>query len=177
MNWFAFSSSYPDLAAGALRKADYDAFAVMMIDRRRRHRHRGKGSAVWEPKPVVALKGYVFVAEPDLWHINSLKLRGELPYVGRPVCFCGRFRPIRDIDRVLSARGLYFRDDTPPGIVTRKAPAQVRPGDMVRFEMAAETIDAPVMSVDGETLLVKLRTMILGRDTMRLPAALVERVA
>ena len=32
------------------------------------------------------------------------------------------------------------------------------------------------MSVDGETLLVKLNRMILGRDTMRIKTALVERV-
>ena len=59
--YYAFTASHPERAARELRDHPYDACAVMMMDRRRRHRHTIKGSAreqKWEPKPIVAHKGY-----------------------------------------------------------------------------------------------------------------------
>ena len=175
-NYYAFTASHPDRAARELREHGYDAFCVQMMDRRRRHRHTIKGSAKadkWEPKPIVALKGYCFVASPDLWAISKLR------HVGQAVRFCGRLEPIpsSEMDRVLSARHLYFRDDDPPLMVVRKAPPLIQAGDTVRFQMAAETIEAPAMSTDGYTVLVKLRSMMLGADTMRVPVGMVEKVA
>lgn len=183
MSYFAFTSGHPATTSKELRDAGYDAFAVMMMDRRQRHRHAVKGQASrsqkWEPRQIVALKGYLFCAEPDLWHMNTLRLQGKLRYLGQPVRFCGKFRPIRasDLDRVLSHRGQYFRDDQPPAALAHRPPSLVSVGDVVRFDLAAETIEAPVMSVDGETLLVKMRTMILGRETARVNIASVEKVA
>lgn len=176
MTYYAFTASHPDRAARELREHKYDAFCVMMMDRRRRHRHTIKGSAKeqkWEPKPIVALQGYVFCASPDLWAISKLR------HVGQAVRFCGRLEPIPDaeMNRVLSARHLYFRDDDPPLMVARKAPPLIQAGDVVRFTMAAETIEAPAMSTDGHTVLVKLRNMMLGAETMRVPVGLVEKVA
>lgn len=109
---------------------------------------------------------------PDLWAI------GKLRHVSQPVRFCGRMKPIPEgqLAAVLSDKGEYFRDDNPPKALLRKAPQGIMPGDSVRFDFAAEAVDAPVMSVDGETLLVRLKFMIFGRDTMRIPASLVEKV-
>jgi transcription antitermination factor NusG len=175
MSWFAFTAMHPVKAARELREAGHNAYAVMMIDRRKRHRHRAKGTAVWEPKAVVALRGYVFLQAdiPNLWAI------GKMRHVSQPVRFCGRLRPIPDsqLAAILSERGEYFRDDDPPKALLRKAPVGIVAGDSVRFDFGCEAIDAPVMSVDGETLLVKLNRMILGRDTMRIKTALVERVS
>jgi transcription antitermination factor NusG len=174
MPWFAFTARHEVKAAQELRSEGYNAYCVQMVDRRKRHRHRAKGGAVWEPHAIVALKGYVFIEAdfPDLWAI------GKLRHVSQPVRFCGRLRPIPDaqLAAILSDRGQYFRDDDPPKALSRKAPAHIAPGDNVRFDFAAEAIDAPVMAVDGETLLVKLNRMILGRDTMRIRAELVEKV-
>lgn len=176
MNYFAFTARHEQKAAAELREAGYDAFAVMMMDRRRRHRHPVKGSAKtakWEPRAVAALRGYVFCAEPSLWEI------GKMRHVGQAVRFCGRFRPIpgAELERVLSARGSYFRDDDPPKLLLSRPAPTVRPGDTVRFRMAAETIDAPAMSTDGHSVVVKLQAMILGHDTMRVPMDMVEVVA
>lgn len=170
MSYYAFTACHPEKAAKELREHGYDAFCVQMVDRRRKHRHRAKGPDVWEPKAIVALGGYCFVASPDLWSISKMR------HVGQAVRFCGRLEPIPDheMDRVLSSRGLYFRDDDPPKALAQRGPATVSPGDVVRFGMAAETIDAPVMSTDGHTVLVKLRTLMLGRDTMRIPLGMVE---
>ena len=174
MSWYAFTARHELHAVRELREAGHNAYAVMMVDRRKRHRHRAKGNAVWEPRAIVALKGYVFIEadKPDLWAI------GKMRHVSQPVRFCGHLRPIPDaqLAAILSDRGLYFRDDDPPKALLRKAPASICIGDNVRFDFAAEAIDAPVMSVDGETLLVKLSRMILGRDTLRIPASLVEKV-
>lgn len=177
MTYYAFTARHEPKAAAELREAGYDAFAIQMMDRRSRHRHAVKGSAKthkWEPRPIVAFRGYVFCSDPDLWTVNKLR------YVGQPVRLArnGRLCPIpqRDIDAILSARNMFFRDDCPPKIVTAKAPALIRPGDTVRFEMAAETLEAPVMSVDGHTVLVKLRRMILGLETMRVRTDIVEVV-
>lgn len=183
MSYFAFTSGHPDTCAADLRRAGYDAFAVMMMDRRQRHRHAVKGMKAraekWEPRSIVALRGYLFCAEPDLWHFNTLRLQGKVRYLGQPVRFCGKFRPIRsaDLDGVLGQRGLYFRDDCPPAILAHRPPAEVSAGDVVRFELAAQTIEAPVISVDGETLLVKLQTLILGHETAKVRLASVEKVA
>lgn len=174
MPWFAFTARYEEEAVAELRKAKHNAYCIMMVDRRRRHRHRAKGEAVWNPRAIVALKGYVFVEAdfPDLWALSKMR------YLSQPVRFCGRLRPIPEsqLAAILSNRGEYFRDDNPPKALSRKAPAHIVPGDNVRFDFAAEAIDAPVMAVDGETLLVKLNRMILGRDTMRIRAELVEKV-
>jgi transcription antitermination factor NusG len=174
MSWYAFTARHELKAVQELREAGHNAYCVMMVDRRKRHRHRAKGPDVWEPRAVIALKGYVMIEAdvPDLWSI------GKLRHVSQPVRFCGRLRPIpqAQLDAILSDRGQYFRDDNPPKALLRKAPQGIMPGDSVRFDFAAEAIDAPVMSVDGETLLVRLGRMILGRDTMRIPTHMVERV-
>lgn len=183
MSWFAFTTTRPDLSAPELRRAGYDAFAVMMIDRRQRHRHPVKGTQAkaqkWEPRAIVALRGYVFAAEPDLWHIDSLRLQGKLRHLGQPVKFCGQVRPIRtsDIEQLLDARGLYFRDDNPPASLAHRPPALVSPGDIVRFDLAAQTIEAPVIAVDGDRLLVRLSAMLLGCTTATVRMAGVEKVA
>lgn len=174
MSWFAFTTRREVEAAKELREHKYNAYCVQMVDRRKRHRHRAKGDAVWEPHAIVALKGYVFLETdfPDLWSLAKLR------HLSQPVKFCGRLRPIptAQLDAILSDRGLYFRDDDPPKALLRKAPQGIVPGDSVRFDLGAESIDAPVMCVDGDLLLVRLNRMILGRDTMRIPTSLVEKV-
>jgi hypothetical protein len=51
----------------------------------------------------------------------------------------------------------------------------VKVGDTVRLTLACERVEAPVLSVDGHTLL--LRIAMLGRETMKVPLSMVETVA
>jgi hypothetical protein len=172
-HWYAFTARHEPKAAAELREAGYDAFALMMLDRRRKHRHRGKAEANFKPQPIVALKGYVFVNGYDLWAFSKMR------HVRQPVRFCGRMRaiPERELQALLNPRMPFFHDTDVPRFNNRPEPPKVKAGDVVRFTLAAETLDCPVMSVDGESLLVQVRHMLLGRDQMRIPVGLVERVA
>lgn len=174
MTWHAFTARKEVLAAKELRELGYDAFAFMMLDRRRKHRHRGKAAANFKPEPIVALRGYVFVRDPDLWTIAR-----NTEHVRQPVRFCGRMAgiPLREMQALLNPRSPFFHDTDVPRFNQPSAAPVVKAGDVVRFTLAAETLDCPVMSVDGETLLVQVRHMLLGRDTMRIRAGSVELVA
>lgn len=173
MTYYAFTARHEQKAAAELREHGYDAFCLMMLDRRRKHRHRGKAAVNFKPQPIVALRGYVFVREPNLWAISKMR------HVRQPVRFCGRMQPIpeRELKALLNPRMPFFHDTDVPRFNARPEPPAVKPGDVVRFTLAAETLDCPVMSVDGETLLVQVRHMLLGRDTMRVPVSVVEAVA
>lgn len=174
MTYYAFTARHEQKAAAELREHGYDAFCLMMLDRRRKHRHRGKAAVNFKPQPIVALKGYVFVKEPNLWDISKLR------HVRQPVRFCGRMQaiPERELKAILNPKPPFFHDSEIARFQERPVVVPtVKAGDTVRFTLAAETLDCPVMSVDGETLLVQVRHMLLGRDRMRIPASLVELVA
>jgi transcription antitermination factor NusG len=172
MTYFAFTARHEPKAAAELREAGFDAFCLMRMDRRRQHRHRAKGPASLKPKPIVALRGYVF-ANVDRPHLVK-----NLRHVGQPVRFCGAWQPIpeREMRWLLDPPGDLFHDTAIPRFVNRPPPPVVKAGDVVRFTLAAEQHELPVMSVDGETLLVTIR--MLGREVRtRVPLSLVEVAA
>jgi transcription antitermination factor NusG len=172
MTYFAFTARYEPKAAAELREAGFSAFCLMRMDRRRQHRHRAKGAASLKPKPVVALKGYVF-ANVDRPHLVQ-----SLRHVGQAVRFCGAWQPIpeREMRWLLDPPGDLFHCKDIPRFANRPEPPLVKAGDMVRFTLASERHELPVMGVDGETLLVAIR--MLGREVKtRVPVSLVELAA
>jgi len=168
---YAFTAAHPLKAAAELREAGYDAFCLMMLDRRRQHRHRAKGPASFKPKPVIALAGYVFAHDADVWKCSKMR------HVGQPVKFAGKVRPIpaKEVEWLSNPPSGLFHDTQIPRFKNRPVPPPVKIGDKVRFVFACEQVEAPVISVDGHTLI--LRIAMLGRDTVRVPLEMVETVA
>ena len=167
MTLTAYTAMHPKLAAEEIRKHKFQAFAIMMLDRRRKARTIKAKVA----KEIVALGGYVFVINPDPWTLSKLK------HVGQPVRFAGRTAviPPRQAQWLLNPPQGLFHDNDPPLCLTRPEPPLVKVGDTVRLTLACERVEAPVLSVDGHTLL--LRIAMLGRDTMRVPVGMVEVAA
>jgi hypothetical protein len=172
MSLFAFTAAHPLKAAAELREAGYEAFALMMPDRRRLHRHRAKGPSSFERKPVVALQGYVFAADPDPWAVHTMR------HVRQAVKFCGHWQaiPEREAAWLLNPPKPMFHDTAIPRFLNRPAPPLVKAGDRVRFTLACEEHERPVMCVDGDLLLMEIR--MLGRDVkVRVPVSMVEVAA
>ena len=158
MTYYAFSARHEPKAAAELREAGFPAFCLMRLDRRRQHRHRAKGPASLKPRPVVALPGYVF-AQVDRPHLVQ-----SLRHVGQAVRFCGIWQPIpeREMQWLLQPPGDLFHCTEIPRYLNRLEPPAVKMGDVVRFRLASEQHDLPVLSVDGAMLVVAIR--MLGRE-------------
>jgi len=176
MTWFAYRASHPPKAAAELREAGFDAFCLMRMDRRQKHRHPVKGKTAqagrYEPRPIVALPGYVFCADPNPWTCSKMR------HVGSPVAFNGRRAPIppAEMEWLLRPSGGFFHDTEVPRFLNRPAPPVIKPGDMVRFTLAAERHELPVDSVDGHILIMRIR--MLGREVRtRIPVEMVEVAA
>ena len=167
MGLTAYTAMHPVRAADEIRESGFEAFAVMMLDRRRKARSIKAKVA----RPIVALQGYVFVSDPDAWKLSRMR------HVGTPVRFAGRTAiiPARQADWLLNPPQGLFHDNDPPLSLTRSEPPLVKAGDTVRLVLACERVEAPVLSVDGHTLLLKIA--MLGRDTMRVPVGMVEVAA
>lgn len=160
MSLYAFTSAHPLKAAAELREAGYDAFCLLMMDRRKASRSVRKSTASVQ-KPIVALQGYVFahMAEPDAWKISQMKhIRNAVKNAQ------GRWMPIpaREAEWLESPPRPLFHDTNIPRYVNRPAPPLVKPGDVIRFTIGAEEHQRPVMSVDGQMLLTEIH--LLGRD-------------
>jgi hypothetical protein len=167
MSLQAYTAMHPVRAAEEIREGGFHAFAVMMLDRRRKARTIKAKVA----KPIVALQGYVFISDPDAWKLSRMR------HVGQPVRFAGRAAtiPARQAQWLLAPPQGLFHDNDPPLCLTRPEPPLVKVGDTVRLTLACERVEAPVLSVDGHTLLLKIA--MLGRDTMRVPVGMVEVAA
>lgn len=175
-NLYAFTASYPLKAAAELREAGYDAFALMMPERRQRHRHAVKGPTAkarkWKSEPVVALSGYVFahMDMPNAWAISQMK---HVRNAVRNARGCWQVIPAKEAAWLMDPPHPLFHDTDIPRFLNRPAPPVVKAGDMVRFTLACEEHTRPVQSVDGETLLLEIR--ILSRDVkVRVPISMVE---
>lgn len=159
MALYAFTSANPPKAAAEMREAGYQAFCVMMPDRRRVNRNVRKSTAQVQ-KPIVALQGYVFCHDPDPWKVSQMK------HVRNAVRFAagGRWQPVptREADWLQNPPRPLFHDTEVPRFLNRPAPPVVKPGDVIRFQIGAEQHERPVMSVDGQMLLTEIR--LLGRD-------------
>lgn len=174
MNWYAYTAMYPVKAAHELREAQYEAFALMRLDRRRQTRHvKAKGSQVL--KPIVAVPGYVFVRDPSMWALSRMK------HVGQPIRFCGRpsALPPQAVQWIIGPHKELFRDDQPPASINRPAPPVVKPGDAITTTLASEHIRGEVVSVsqDGHTLMMRLQRAFFGRDEIRVPVSMVNVAA
>jgi len=159
MSLFAFTSAHPVKAAAEMRDAGYDAFCLMLLDRRKACRAVRKSTAHVQ-KPVVAIKGYVFCTDPDPWKVSQMK------HVRNAVRFTagGRWQPVptREAEWLQNPPKGLFHDTEIPRFLNRPAPPVVKAGDVIRFTLAAQEHERPVMSVDGQTLLMEIR--LLGRD-------------
>lgn len=171
MSLFAFTSAHPPKAAAEMRDAGYMAFCLMMPDRRKVNRSVRKSTAHVQ-KPVVALQGYVFCHDPDAWKVSQMKhVRNAVRFVAG-----GRWQPVpyREAEWLMNPPRPLFHDTEAPRFLNRPAPPVVKPGDLVRFTLAAEEHERPVMAVDGQMLLVEIA--MLGRSMVRVPIAMVESV-
>jgi hypothetical protein len=76
----------------------------------------------------------------------------------------GRWQPVptREAEWLQNPPKGLFHDTEIPRFLNRPAPPVVKAGDVIRFTMAAQEHERPVMSVDGQTLLTEIR--LLGRD-------------
>ncbi len=173
MTLYAFTTGKPLLAAKELYEAGYRGFCIVRQNRRhktapveheRRHRHRGKGKAAFKPVEaptfVPAIPGYVFAYDPDPWKVSKMKhVRKALSFTAG-----GFWQPVPTHEaRWLEnpPHGLYKSTDVPRFKPETALPV-VKAGDKVRFEMACEMLELPVLEVcDGNKLLVEIR--MLGR--------------
>ncbi len=159
MSLYAFTSAHPLKAAAEFREAKVEAFAICMLDRRKASRAVRKSTASVQ-KPIVALPGYVFAVSPDAWKVSQMK------HVRNAVRFSagGRWQPVptREAEWLQSPPKGLFHDTEIPRYMNRPAPPIVKVGDVVRFTLAAQEQERPVMSVDGQMLLMEIR--LLGRD-------------
>jgi hypothetical protein len=130
-----------------------------MLDRRKAARSVRKSTASVQ-KPIVALAGYVFAYNPDAWKVSQMK------HVRNAVRFTagGRWQPVptREAEWLQNPPKGLFHDTEIPRFLNRPAPPVVKAGDVVRFTLAAQEHERPVMAVDGHTLLMEIR--LLGRD-------------
>lgn len=159
MTLFAFTSAHPPKAAAEMRDAGYDAFCLMMLDRRKASRAVRKSTAHIQ-KPVVAIQGYVFCHDPDAWKVSQMKhVRNAVRFVAG-----GRWQPVptREAAWLQNPPRPLFHDTEIPRFMNRPAPPVVKAGDVIRFSLGAEQHERPVMSVDGQMLLTEIR--LLGRD-------------
>jgi hypothetical protein len=166
---YAFTAPYPLKAAAELREAGYDAFCLMMLDRRRKARHtRGKTG-----QPVLALAGYVFAHDPDPWAVSKMR------YVRAPVRFAGRWRgiPPRQAEWLLRPPQGIFHDTEAHKHQPREPLQAVKPGDLGQFTLASERVSGEVLSVDGHILTMRLNRMMLGRDVVKIALEALEAVA
>jgi len=167
MTLYAFTSAHPLKAAAELREAGYGGFCLMMMDRRRKARNiKGKAG-----QPVLALAGYTFAHDPDPWTVSRMR------HVRSAVRFCGRWQgiPPKEAEWLLRPPQGIFHDTDIARYANRPAPPVVKVGDRVTLTLACERMEAPVLSVDGESLLLQIR--LLGRDTIRVPLVMVETIA
>lgn len=159
MSLYAFTSAHPLKAAAEFREAGVEAFAICMLDRRKAARSVRKSTASVQ-KPVVALAGYVFAHDADAWKVSQMK------HVRNAVRFTagGRWQPVphREAEWLQNPPKGLFHDTEIPRFLNRPAPPVVKAGDVIRFTLAAQEHERPVMSVDGQTLLMEIR--MLGRD-------------
>lgn len=159
MSLFAFTSAHPVKAAAEMREAGYEAFCLMMIDRRKASRSVRKSTASVQ-RPVVALAGYVFARDPDPWKVSQMKhVRNAVRFVAG-----GRWQPVptREAAWLQNPPKGLFHDTEIARYLNRPAPPLVKAGDVIRFSIGAEQHERPVMSVDGQMLLTEIR--LLGRD-------------
>jgi hypothetical protein len=169
MTLHAFTSTRPLKAAHDLREAGFQAFCLMMLDRRRKSRHtKGKIG-----HPVIGVAGYVFAADVDPWRL------ARMPNIHPVRKADGRWQPIRgaQADWLLTPPAPLFRDTEAHRHIPRDALPSVSPGDVVAFMLASERVMGEVLSTDGHTLTMKLRMAMLGRETMKVPLNMVEAAA
>ena len=169
MTLYAFTSQRPLKAAHDLREAGYQAFVLMMLDRRRKARQtKGKVG-----HPVVGVAGYVFATDVDPWRI------ARMPNIHPVRKADGRWKPIKgnQADWLLNPPAPLFHDTEAYRHIPRDALPSVSPGDVVAFMLASERVTGEVLSCDGHTLTMKLRMAMLGRDVLRVPLASVELAA
>lgn len=165
MSWYALASRHPLKAAAELRESGTQAFCLMRHDRRKVSRHAKRR----EPSPVLALAGYCFAFDPDPWTCSQMR------HSVRTVAFNGKRAPIppKQMEWLLRPSGAFFHDTDIPRYANRPEPPLVKPGDIVRFTLAAEQHTLPVDSVDGHLLI--LRINMLGREVRtRIPVSMVE---
>ena len=159
MALYAFTSAHPLKAAAEFREAGVEAFAIMMLDRRKAARSVRKSTASVQ-KPIVALAGYVFAYDADPWMVSQMKhVRNAVRFVAG-----GRWQPIPTREAAWlqnPPRGL-FHDTEIARYMNRPAPPVVKTGDVIRFNMGYGEQERPVMAVDGQMLLTEIR--LLGRD-------------
>jgi hypothetical protein len=172
MNWYAYRAAHPPKAAAEMREAGYDAFCLMRMDRRKVSRSVRKTTKS-EARPIVALPGYLFCADPDPWVCSKMR------HVGSPVAFNGKRAPIppAEMNWLLRPSGGFFHDTDIPRFINRPPPPVVKAGDVVTFTLAAERHELPVDAVDGHMLVMRIR--MLGREAvkMRIPVDQVEVAA
>lgn len=153
---YAFTSPHPLKAAAEFREAGVEAFAIMMLDRRKASRAVRKSTAAVQ-KPIVALQGYVFAHDPDAWKVSQMKhVRNAVRFVAG-----GRWQPVptREAAWLQNPPRPLFHDTEIPRFMNRPAPPVVKAGDVIRFSLGAEQHERPVMSVDGQMLLTEIRLM------------------
>ena len=172
MSLFAFTSANPLKAAAEFREAGVEAFCIMTLDRQKANRAVRKSTASVQ-KPIVALQGYCFAHDPDPWKVSQMKhVRNAVRFVAG-----GRWQPVPAKEAAWlqnPPRGL-FHDTEIPRYLNRPAPPAVKAGDKVRFTLASEEHERPVMAVDGHLLLMEIR--MLGRDVkVKVPTSMVEAV-
>lgn len=173
MTLYAFATPFELKAAPALRAEGLDAFAIMMMDRRRKW--RGIKGKIGEP--IRGIAHYVFVecAETDVFAIKR-----AFPAV-RPVIHAdGRCYPLTERQRQMlwNKRALWLTPEAPLLHDTDEARAieldkarshvpDVTRGQRVEFSLMNRTFDSQVLQTrmetahDGPTLFLKLEA--LGR--------------
>lgn len=166
MTYYAFTARHEQKAALELREAGYDAFCLMRTDRRKKSRN-AKSKVGY---PVVAIPGYIFAENPDPWTVS--KMGGIFP-VRRSD---GKWQkiPTRQVEWLLNPPRGLFKDTEAHKHICPSALPSFNPGDTVAMTLACERISGEVVSTDGATLLLKLNRIILGRDTLKVPARLIE---
>jgi plastocyanin len=98
-------------------------------------------------------------------------------HVRQAVKFCGRWQPVppKEAAWLLNPPKPMFHDTDIPRFLNRPAPPAVKAGDTVRFTLACEVHELPVMAVDGHLLLMEIRLM--SREVrVKVPTSMVKVV-